>query len=155
MVSVRVHRGRDVAKGLQLNSKGYIRVYVIDGVHVSPRNGSTMSMVELAKAMAFGTAKNPPRDFINDAVREKLEEINKVVKSSLVWRFKGLTAEVQYGFAANEIAIIVRDFIRQGTYYKATQPNSAKTIEEKGSDIPLLDSGQLVNHIGAEYVNVR
>lgn len=155
MVSIRVKKGRDVTRGLQLNSTGHIRVYVADGVHINPRTGETMSMQELAKAQAFGTANNPPRNFINDALRENLEEVNRIVKSSLVGRFKGLTAEIQYQFAANEIAHLVRNFIRQGTYYKATMPNSPKTIHEKGSDIPLIDSGQLVNHIEAEYVSTR
>lgn len=155
MVSLRVRKGKDVARGLQLSSKGYIRVYVAEGMHISPRNGSMMSMVELAKAMAFGTDKNPPRDFISDAIREEFEEVSNIIKSSLVWRFKGLKAEIQYDFAANEIITLVRDFIRKGEYYRANTPNSQLTIDEKGSDVPLIDSGQLVNHIEAEYVSIR
>lgn len=152
MLKLLVSKGRNITRGLQMNSKGYIRVFVREGMHINPRTGEVNSMVELAKAATFGTATTPPRPFLVDSLRELSKEIDKIVKSSMVWRFKGLTADVQYEFAANDIAHAIRQFIKSGEYYKATQPNASYTIAQKGSDIPLVDSGQLVEHIEAEYV---
>ena len=154
MISPRltVTKGRDVSRGLQLNSKGYIQVFVRDGTHVNPRTGETMSMVELAQALYYGTQYTPPRHFLEDAMREREARISALVKQSMVWRFQGLKATVQYEYAANDVAEEVRKFLREGSYYKANEPNSPVTIKEKGSDIPLIDTGQLVAHIEAEYV---
>jgi len=152
MLIVKHIKGRDVSRGLKINIKGYIRVFVKEGIHTHPRSGETMSMVELARAMHFGTATSPARPFLDDALRERWDRISALVKSSMVWRFKGLTAEVQYSFAANDVAEEVRNFIKEGSYYKSMVPNSKRTIEEKGGDTPLIDSEQLVNSIRAEYV---
>lgn len=155
MVVVRVNKGKDLATGLKLNSKGYIRVFVREGVHINPDTGEQKSTVEIAKALHFGTADMPARPFLDDAVRMQWKKIKRAVLSSLVWRFKGLTAEVQYEFAANDVANIVRQFIQEGVYYKAVAPNAPFTIQNKGSDTPLIHTGQLLEHIEGEYVALK
>lgn len=154
MIKIGIRKGRDVTKGIQLNAKSYVRIYVADGVHTDPKTGERTDMVEMAKALHFGTRKIPPRPFLDDAIRENWPEVRKAITSSMVWRFKGLKADVQFSFAANEIAYIVRQFITDGTYYKSHMPNAVSTIDRKGSDIPLVDSGQLVDHIVGEYVKL-
>jgi len=155
MLKVMLSKGRDVTRGLQLNSKGYIRIFVADGVHVNLRTGEHTDIVEMAKGLHFGTAKVPPRPFLDDAIRENWEEVSKLIIGSMVWRFRGLKADVQFAFAANDVAHVVRQFITDGSYYKGVAPNAPSTIENKGSDTPLLDSGQLVDHIQGEYVELR
>lgn len=151
-IGVTYKKGTSLLRGIRLNSKGFISIGVRGGVHLSPRTGEAMSMTELADMLQFGGADTPPRPFIDDAMRERSEEIAEAVKSSMVLRFKGLTADVQYDFAANDVAYIVRKFVQDGDYYSKNVPNSPATIEAKGSEIPLIDTGQLVQHIEARYV---
>lgn len=114
-----------------------------------------MSMVELAQALYYGTDHMPPRHFFEDAMREREAKISALIRQSMVWRFQGLKAEVQFEYAANAVAEEIRDFLRDGTYYKANEPNAPMTIKEKGGDIPLIDSGQLVASIEGEYVRTN
>ena len=154
MIKIRLSKGRDVTKGIQVSSKGYVRVFVEDGVHTDPKTGARVDMVELAKANHFGTARIPARPFLDDAIRENWPDVKKAITSSMVWRFKGLKADVQFAFAANEIVHIVRQFILDGTYYRSVAPNAQTTIDNKQGDIPLLHTGQLVDHIVGEYVQL-
>lgn len=151
MLEVRITKSADVIKGLRVRANGYVELYVREGTHTD-RKGNTMSMTDLASAMTYGSADYPARPFLTDGVRERAAEIIKILKESMVWRFRGLTADVQYEYAANDIAREVRDFVRSGEYYGHVAPNAAYTIEQKGSDTPLVDTGSLVDHIEGRYV---
>lgn len=151
-IGAKVIKGTSLYKGIRLNSKGHIVVKVREGVHTDPRTGESMSMTELASIQHFGADGVPARPFLEDSVREQWAEISKAIKSSMILRFKGLSAEVQYEFAANDVTYLVRSFLRDGDYYRNTVPNTPKTIETKGNDTPLLDSGQLIESIEAVYV---
>jgi len=153
-VGAKIVKGTALYKGITLNRKGFIRVKVRDGVHISPRTGESMPMSEVAKLQHFGGEGIPARPFLEDAVREQWGEISKAIKSSMILRFKGLSASAQYEFAANDVTYFVRRFLLDGTYYRAVVPNSPTTIENKGGDTPLLDTGQLINSIEAEYVQL-
>lgn len=151
-IGAKVIKGTSLYKGIQLNRKGHIVVKVREGVHTHWKTGEAMNMLALAEILHFGAYKIPARPFLEDSVREQWAEISKAIKSSMILRFRGLSADVQYEFAANDITYLVRSFLRDGDYYRGVAPNAARTEEEKGHDTPLLDSGQLIDHIEAVYV---
>ena len=62
--------------------------------------------------------------------------------------------EIYADFSSDELAMKVTALVKQwlfdGSYYQATAPNKPKTIRNKGSDVPLVHTGQLVNSITAK-----
>lgn len=102
------------------------------------QDGEDMS--ELAKKLHYGADRIPARPFFDDAFKERQEEINNILKSETGkekpnWNKVGVQA-----------VACVREFI-ESDFYKEHVPNAAQTIELKGSDHPLIDTGQLKNSL--------
>jgi len=112
-----------------------------------PQNTEPIENSELAKKLSFGDAKIPARPFIEEGILSKKDELSKEIKIQL--------DKVKEGEPANwsklgTMAVgAVQEFVRSD-YYKSTAPNSEMTIKYKGSDTPLIDTGELLNSL--EYV---
>lgn len=152
MIKVGVNFGRRVSEGIKLNKKHAIRIYVREATHTDPRSGETASLIDIAKKLIHGAKNMPARDFLVDSIRENRVEVLDIIKGSMVWRFQGLTADMQYELATQPILYVIKSWLQDGTYYRANAPNAPFTIATKDGDVPLLDSGQLIDNIEAEYV---
>ena len=86
----------------------------------------------------------PARPFLEDGMNAGQDAIAKATEN----HFKKL-AETGVG-NLERIAVTaigeIQKFVRSG-YYKADKPNSPTTIEAKGSDVPLIDTAQMLNSV--------
>ena len=131
----------------------YVKVGVF-GNHKSQRTDNSINNVELAVIQNFGSISNniPARPFIDMPLREKRADILKYAASPTM-RNLLLTGDVKKAlgllgvFAEN---IIQKAFDTSG--FGKWAPNSPVTIRLKGSDKPLVDSGQLRRAVTSEVV---
>lgn len=109
-------------------------------------DGTAIETWELAKELHFGSPRTPPRPFFEDTLKQ--EE----TKSGLRNAFQEQIIKICEGVKPNwqKIGVMtvgeVQKLVRSD-YYKTKMPNSKETIEAKGSDIPLIDGGDLVNSL--------
>lgn len=101
-------------------------------------NGTDQETADLAEELHFGSAKIPARPFLDEALYRERKRLNAAIleqleKDSPNWDKVGTMA-----------VGVVQEFVRSD-YYKSTVPNSPQTIEQKGSDTPLIDGGDLIN----------
>lgn len=98
----------------------------------------------LAKMLHFGTANIPARPFLTDAIRQNLGKIKQAMQEE--------TKKVAEGKKANWDKVggmavgAVVEFV-SSDYYKSRIPNSKATIEHKGSDMPLIDTHQMIDNV--------
>lgn len=134
--------------------KSFADVYLPDGLHVN-RQGETHSMAWLARLLIAGNPAHnmPPRafDVDVDVLRPQLEAL---VRSGLIIKKiprQGQLPEIKISLdlqrIADEATRMVRQWLIDGTYYRAHAPNAPTTIRIKGSDVPLVDTGLMVNSI--------
>jgi hypothetical protein len=154
MLTTEVKWGRDLEKGLVVSSKGYLRLYVRPGTHVD-REGNTMDMIALANALYFGTSESPPRPYFEDFLEDMEEELEELIKSSLVWRFQGVKGEFQYAQVARQVDLLFNEWVKDSGYYEQNMPNTEYTIDKKGSETPLIDTGNFLESVSCEYVYTR
>ena len=109
-------------------------------IHVYP-DGETVA--EVGAQHEYGTEDVPRRSFLRAPFYYKQEEMESAIET----QFKSIAEKGKdSSLALNLIGVtaqtIVQDaFITQG--YGEWQPNSQRTIEEKGSSQPLIDTGAL------------
>lgn len=111
------------------------------GLTHTDKEGNAEETAELAKKLHFGTSEIPARPFLEDALESKQEELLKEIKTQAANAKKG---EANWGKVGAKAMGAVQDFVRS-EYYRSNVPNSPMTIEKKGSDMPLIDTGNLVN----------
>jgi phage gpG-like protein len=105
-------------------------------------NGTQIDTSELAKDLYYGTAKIPARPFLTDAIEENKEEIAESLKKEVQREFNG--GQANWGRVGSLVVGKIQALVRSD-YYKDSIPNSPQTIRNKGSDKPLIDSGDLIN----------
>lgn len=114
----------------------------INGVEV--KNVKSPDIDQLAMMQHFGAANIPARPFLTDGIRQNLGKLKAAMKEE--------TQKVADGGKANWSKVgtqavgAIQEFVRSD-YYKQKKPNSKKTIEYKGSDVPLIDTAEMVNSI--------
>ncbi len=102
----------------------------------------TEETAELAKRLSFGDSITPPRPFLEDGIESQEEKLKS--------EFKAQAQKVHNGEKANwdkvgTMAVgAVQEFVR-GDYYRSNVPNAKKTVEQKGSDTPLIDTAAMLN----------
>ena len=97
---------------------------------------------ELAEELHYGSATTPARPFLEEGIEYKVDELKEAIG-------KELEKELNGGHANwNKIGTMavghIQEFVRSD-YYKSTIPNSKEWQEQKGSDTPLIDGGDLIN----------
>jgi hypothetical protein len=117
-----------------------------------------MSMVELALMLHWGAHRIPARPFMSDFMNEHVDDCMAILRknmrivSSKTELGKGkMRVRILFKNVGQEIAELLKRFMV--TYYKAVTPNAPLTIRLKGSDVPLLDTGQLVSAISSKYMH--
>lgn len=117
------------------------------GVLSSATREDGADMVVIAAVHEFGSPSIgvPERSFIRSGIREERDSLVKllnVVARSIVG--EKMTVDEGLGRLGLWAQTVVRKKIISGTI---TPPLAASTIARKGSDKPLIDTGQLVNSI--------
>lgn len=111
------------------------------------RDGSTgapkvVETAVLAEMLHDGTSTIPARPFLEDGVESKKRQLAAAIKTQV--------QKVQEGQPANwdkvgTMAVAAVQELVRGDFYKTSIPNSQRTQEYKGSDTPLIDTGDLIN----------
>ena len=81
----------------------------------------------------------PPRPFLKDAWKMKRDDVAQTAKSFYT---DAIRDNVDHSKTGRRFVAIVQDFIETETIY---QPNSVRVEDDKGSDIPLIDTGHMKN----------
>lgn len=102
-------------------------------------DGNTADMAEIAMFNELGTSTSPPRPFLRMTVDENKDKINQFVETQTKRIAKGASAEQCMKQMGAFGVSLVQEKIGNGTF----TPNAESTIKAKGSDKPLIDTGQL------------
>ena len=81
----------------------------------------------------------PPRPFLKDAWKMKRDDVKQAAKEFYA---DAIRDNVDHSKTGRKFVAIVQDFIETETIY---QPNSVRVEDDKGSDIPLIDTGHMKN----------
>lgn len=129
----------------------------VETVHETTEDGERVTytrgggeLAELAERLFFGDSKMPARPFLRDGLELNQTELKKLVG-------KELEALRRVGHAnldriGSEAVAAIQNLIRSG-YYQQSAPNAPMTIEAKGSDVPLIDGGNMINSL--RYICVQ
>ena len=125
------------------DKKGKKRKYKnIDGKDATYEN---METAELAKILTFGSARIPPRPFIEEGLLSKKDELKKEINDQLDKIKEGKKAN--WNKVGTKAVGAIDEFVRSD-YYKTHVPNSPRTIKYKeGKDTPLIDGGDLIGSL--------
>lgn len=102
-------------------------------------DGNTADMAEIAMFNELGTENSPPRPFLRMTVDENKEKINQFVETQTKRIAQGASAEQCMKQMGAFGVSLVQEKIGSGTF----EPLKESTIKAKGSDKPLIDTGQM------------
>lgn len=105
------------------------------------------TVVQVGAKHEFGTNDIPRRSFLKDSFEAESKEINKVIKDEYNKVANGTSSESR---ALGRIGLMAEN-ISKGAFrsdgYGTWKPISPATINRKGSNRPLIDTGTLRNAI--------
>ena len=118
------------------------------GIQAGQGQQDGTDMLDIAVFNEFGTATIPARPFMQDAADKYHEDTGRVMEH--------LAKKVQEGADAGQALETLGQWyqaqqqahIRSGEF----QPNAPATVKRKGSSVPLIDKGQLVNSVRYEVL---
>lgn len=102
-------------------------------------DGNTADMADIAMFNELGTSTSPPRPFLRMTVDENQAKINAMCEQQAKNIAKGATAEQCLKQLGAFGVSLVQEKIGNGTF----EPNAESTVKAKGSDKPLIDTGQM------------
>jgi hypothetical protein len=144
MIKMSIGGSVDIEKIHRLVRNDELLVGYPDGVQ---HPNSTIQNSDMAKALHFGTRKTPARPWLYDtiiSVRVELKEKLRKMNQKRIERGEaGVTGEFSLEGIGAFLVGAVQSLVRGG-YYQGTTPNAPSTIKRKGSDIPLIDEGFLM-----------
>lgn len=141
-VRIRDRGAKALLKRLSQRARS-LKVGVVGPGAQAPHAGSsdTVAMIAARHELGLGV---PRRSFVRDTVNMERREIEAELRAIARKVFKsGLTIEKGLSLLGVSIVRRIRRRIRSGL----TPPLAASTVKQKGSNVPLIESGQLVNSI--------
>ena len=125
--------------------------------HTHPWAGDVLDLVEVVKKLYFGSPETiktpigdihgvPERRFLTDPFQigtDGFQELYSKIKDYYKRVFKNAQPSLQD--VAGFMVKYIRVFVEESGLYHSTKPNSSKTIELKGSDIPLVNTGDMMD----------
>ena len=132
--------GRQHVPTVHKNSNKEYRTYDQQDI----RQAEPIDNDELAKMLSYGTADIPARPFLEEGIASKKEELRKEMEKQAEKAINGQNAD--WSKVGTMAVGAIYEFVRSD-HYRSTKPNSQKTIKYKGSDLPLIDGGDLVNNV--------
>lgn len=161
-----VHTKSDLKKVQQQMEKADFAIYVgfpsgmqhIETVHVLDKETGARTtfsreggdLAELAEKLHYGDAHIPARPFLEDGLETHRDMLKKLIKDQLT----KLTSTGKANLDKIGVAAVgaIRELVYSG-YYKDKVPNAPLTIEQKGSDTPLIDGANMIQSL--EYIAVQ
>lgn len=131
-----------IRQALKLDGKG-VKV----GIRRGKGSHDGTDMLDIAVYNHFGTATIPARPFVSDCAEKNAGQIQEAQKR-LVYRVYqgGLSADGALAELGAWYVNVQKGHILHGGW----TPNAPATIKRKGSNKPLVDTGQLVNTVDWE-----
>nr|DAR91410.1 MAG TPA: virion morphogenesis protein [Caudoviricetes sp.] len=131
-----------IRQALKLDGKG-VKV----GIRRGKGSHDGTDMLDIAVYNHFGTATIPARPFVSDCAEKNAGQIQEAQKR-LVYRVYqgGLSADGALAELGAWYVNVQKGHILHGGW----TPNAPATIKRKGSNRPLVDTGQLVNTVDWE-----
>lgn len=135
--------------GVELTSEG--RKFVAElnklmnmEVHVGFQAGEASyeggaDLVEIAAYNEYGTSDTPARPFMQQSWENHQEELQQLCQQAYNIVLNGGTAEEACKIVGVAGVGIIQKEIVEGNF----EPNAPSTIRKKGSDRPLIDTGQM------------
>lgn len=125
--------------------------------------GRSMALSKLVHILVNGSSDGhvPPRPFTRDAGIQLRHEVYAILRQYTDVKLRNtkdpnslgqIYADFTDEAITSQVTALVKRWLFDGSYYQATCPNSPRTIQNKGSDVPLVDSGALVNSITAKVI---
>ncbi|MFG6334790.1 MAG: hypothetical protein K1W20_04865 [Lachnospiraceae bacterium] len=111
-------------------------------------DGSRADLVDIAMWNEFGTENMPSRPFMRDSVDKHMQAINHVLLSQKDALLKGASAKD----VLNTVGLFQQDLIQTEIEQGDFVANASSTIEKKGSDKPLIDTGTMKNSVHFQIV---
>jgi hypothetical protein len=105
-----------------------------------------VDMVDIAMFNELGTVRSPSRPFMRESVEQNKGTIEKFCKSQLQKVVQGGTAQQCYNAVGAMQKGLIQDTISKSKTWAAA--NAESTIQQKGSDQPLVDTGRMVQSVG-------
>lgn len=102
-------------------------------------DGTEVDMADIAMFNELGTSTSPSRPFLRTTVEKNEEKINQMCEQVAKAIANGGTAEDALKKLGAFGVSLVQETIGSGTF----TPNAPSTIKAKGSDKPLIDTGQM------------
>lgn len=136
---------------LQLRAGAHVKVGVLadsaqGGLH---EEGGELTVAEIAAVNEFGTedGRVPARSFIQRTFDEKREALTKEFAALLGGKvlFGAMTLANALGLVGAQLAAEIKKRVTAGD--PIPPPNAPSTVEKKGSDRPLIDTGRMVNAV--------
>lgn len=116
------------------------------GYDSTPHNPSDKTLAEIAAIHEYGMLGNPERDFMYQAdINNQIDNTVRVMKNTEEYIYYGGSFVNLFTNIGKMGVESIKDSIQGGNF----EPNAAMTIRLKGSDRPLIDTGELLN--GAKY----
>lgn len=143
--------GRILAEAAKLKKKPYVKVGITQDKGSKVRKDGKLTVAEIAQIHEFGAPSRniPERSFIRSTVRAKQEKYDNQLESlsNQVFDANGkMTIDRALGIIGQSVSSDMKATIRAGI----SPALSASTIAAKGSDVPLIDTGQMINAISYE-----
>lgn len=139
MIDVKVGGKIDYAKLESLLGDRELLLGYPDGVK---HPNSDIENSDLAHALHDGTATIQARPWLLESLSANMTEIRGLIAEG----YKRLitTGKMSARKIGASCVGFIQEFVRSG-HYRATAPNAPSTIRKKGSDVPLIDEGFLIN----------
>jgi len=138
-VTVNSTNGNGIKKLFKrLSNEGSVDVGILTGE--GQHKDSDLTVAEIGFYHEFGTVKTPERSFIRSTINGESKAIKKVARAQYKLVLDGKSTNTK---GLGILGAFTAGLIQQKFTSNDWKPNSEKTIEDKGSSRPLIDTGQL------------
>lgn len=141
---------KNLQEQMKLLSKYRIVVGILDTGEKNP-NGESVLDIAIINHFGLRTPEQyiPPRPFITNYIDNYSADINKISAETRKLVLNGMPAMKAMAYMGEMLVKGIRDQI---TKDKPFIPNASTTIELKGSETPLVDSGILLSSISYKII---
>lgn len=153
------YNAKNLIRLIKLFKKGFpsVKVGIIGDKATQEHKGTHKTNAEIGFLNEFGshTRRIPPRSFLRMPLQLYLHSYIKEKKSLSKEEFiKSLRNGTQEQFA-KKVGIVAEEVVQDAFRTRGFgnwAPNAPYTIEQKGSDSPLIDTGELRRSISSEVI---
>ncbi len=108
-----------------------------------------VDLCEIAAFNELGTAHIPSRPFLRNSVDGHMDEISSYIGE---WCKKIACGEMEAHELMTNIGMLQKGLIQEEIVKGSFEPNKPVTIQKKGSDTPLIDTGTMRESVNYQIV---